>query len=501
MTIENVLVSVADKAGLSDFAGRLSRMGISILATGGTGRFLESEGIAYTNIAEITGRVEVLGGLVKTLHTGLHAGILADRGDQSHMAELASLGFRKIDMVVVNFYPLADSTGRHDLSFIDIGGPAMARAAAKNFRSCVPVSHPSWYERVAAELEAGGDVSEDLRWRLATDALGRTGAYDGQILSVVPCEDASRIGADSLLCTARKVMDLRYGENPHQRAAFYSLDGSAGFEILKGELSYNNLLDIDCCLSQLGEFDTTAAVVVKHVGPCGVAEAHGGLDALDRAYACDPMSAFGGVIGVNFRFDEACARLLAKRFVECVAAPDFDEAALALLEKKKRTRLVAFNKEIRQRTVLRTAIGGVLVQGVNDTLFTDELKFVSGPQPDQTVIDDLVFAWKAVKHVKSNAIVLAKVKRTIGIGAGQPSRVDAAKIAIRKATEFGHDLGGSVMASDGFFPFPDSIELAAGAGIAAVIQPGGSIRDKDVIARAEALGLTMALTSTRHFRH
>ncbi len=499
--IETALVSVADKSRLDELARRLSAIGVTLLATGGTGNYLKQKGIDHIDTAALTGKVEFLGGLVKTLHPAIHAGILAGRANEDHMAELASAGWRKIDMVVVNFYPLGSDRQGRDLSFIDIGGPSMARAAAKNFRSCVAVPHPSWYGRVLGELESAGDVSEDLRWELATDTLRRTGTYDAKTLTLVSPESNVEIGADSILLALEKTLDLRYGENPHQKAAFYTTTGRLHLEILKGTLSYNNMLDIDCCLNQLAEFENSAAVVVKHVGPCGVAEAKTGAEALTNAYACDPLSAFGGVIGVNFPFTEECAGILAKRFVECIIAPDFDEAALARLGKKKRTRLVRVPAFGPKAYTLRTAVCGMLGQSYDDQLLVEDLRFVSGDRPGDAVVGDLTFAWKAVKHVKSNAIVFVKDRRTIGIGAGQPSRVDAAKIAIRKAADEGHDLTGSVMASDGFFPFADSIELAAKAGAVAVIQPGGSIRDDEVIEAARSLGLTMALTGTRHFRH
>ena len=499
-TIENALVSVADKSGLVEFARGLARHGVRILATGGTAGHLKEHGLEVVDISTVTGKVEFLGGLVKTLHTAIHAGILADRDDASHMAELASLGWRKIDMVVVNFYPLAGGREERDLSFIDIGGPAMARAAAKNFGSCVPVPDPACYDRVLTELERGG-ISDDLRWALATDVLKRTGAYDARTLRAVPEGPDGQIASDSLLLGATKDIDLRYGENPHQQAAFYFPGDDTGLDVVKGELSYNNLLDVDCCLNQLAEFDGKAAVVVKHVGPCGTAEAEVGLGALESAYACDPLSAFGGVVGVNFTFDGECAGFLAKRFVECVVAPAFDDRAMERLAKKKRTRLVVNRSGRREQVVLKSALGGVLVQARDDILVAGDLEFASGGPPSGEALDDLLFAWKTVKHVKSNAIVFARSKRTLGIGAGQPSRVDATRIAIRKAGEHGHDLKESVMASDGFFPFPDCIELAAEAGARAVIQPGGSIRDREVIESAQSAGIAMVLTGTRHFRH
>jgi len=497
--LKTALVSVYDKTGLVEFAQALGRAGVAIIASGGTGEHLKSAGIECEDISKTTGKVELLGGLVKTLHPAIHAGILADRANPEHMKELASLGYKKIDMVVVNFYALPERPKGEDLSFIDIGGPAMARAASKNFRSCVPVADPSWYDAVAAELAAQGTVTSTLRWRLATDTLARTGTYDARVLSLIGQGDRT------LVLGLAKCLDLRYGENPHQQAGFYTPDGSCTFKVLKGSLSYNNLLDLACCVEQLAEFDARAAVIVKHVGPCGVAQSAKGVEALEGAYSCDPVSAFGGVVGVNFPFDKECADFLAKRFVECIIAPEFDATALEILEKKK-SRLVVgeagtLSPEGKDRLTLRTALGGVLVQTRDDVLIKDDLKFVSGERPSANILGDLLFAWKIVKHVKSNAIVFARDNRTLGIGAGQASRVDSARLAIMKAEQAGHDLKGSVMASDGFFPFPDSVELAARAGVAAVIQPGGSIRDEEVVAAAGRLGIAMAVTSMRHFKH
>jgi phosphoribosylaminoimidazolecarboxamide formyltransferase/IMP cyclohydrolase len=529
-SIATALISVSDKTGLDGFARRLSELGVRLVASGGTAEHLERAGVKATGISEITGRVDFLGGLVKTLHPAIHAGILADRTSPVHMEELKALGYRKIDMVVVNFYPLESERNARDLSFIDIGGPAMTRAAAKNFGSCVIVPDPGWYDKVIEDIEATGGVGQDLRWELALDALLRTGSYDAETLALVPGpslevpsgaasgvlpgEAGREAVPDSLLIGMKRLLKLRYGENPHQAAGFYGAGAGPGFEVLKGELSYNNILDLDCCLNALAEFDGSAAVVVKHVGPCGVAEADGGLDALKHAYACDPLSAFGGVIGVDFTFTEECAGFLARRFVECIVAPAFEEAALARLRKKKRTRVVAVPglrgprageagspSAGRGPASYRTAFGGMLVQSANKELMTGELEFAGGERPPDEVVRDLMFAWKAVKHVKSNAIVFARSGRTLGIGAGQPSRVDSTKIAVRKAVEGGHDLKGSVMASDGFFPFPDSVDLAYEAGARAVVQPGGSIRDGEVIGRARDLGMVMALTHTRHFRH
>jgi phosphoribosylaminoimidazolecarboxamide formyltransferase/IMP cyclohydrolase len=498
--IESALLSVHDKTGLDHLAHGLAAQGVRLLASGGTAGYLRQAGLECDDISKVTGRVELLGGLVKTLHPGIHAGILSDRSNPAHMKELAALGYSKIDMVVVNFYALPDVSVGMDLGFIDIGGPAMARAAAKNFRSCVPVPHPSWYGAVLAEIAAGGKVSEDLRWRLATDTLKRTGTYDARVLGKVGLGLEVGPGADSILLGLAKALGLRYGENPHQKAGFYTSTGEAGFEVLKGELSYNNILDVDCALEALRDFGGAAAVVVKHVGPCGLAEGTSAVEALEAAFECDPVSAFGGVVAVNSTFDAACAEFLGKRFVECIVADRFDEAALGRLAKKK-ARLVRAGPGRSDSVLLRSAAGGVLLQERDRVLGGDDLTFVSGERPDEEVVRDLAFAWKAVKHVRSNAVVLARAGRTLGIGAGQPSRVDSTRLAISKAAQFGHDLAGSVLASDGFFPFPDSIELAAAAGARAVIQPGGSIRDGEVIEAARRLGIVMATTSMRHFKH
>lgn len=497
--IETALVSVSDRDGLVEFVSGLVENGVGIIATGGTAAYLAESGIPVRDISEVTGKVEFLGGLVKTLHPAIHSGILADRSNPAHLDELRQQGWEKIDMVVVNFYPLAGGGRVENLGFIDIGGPTMARAASKNLFSCVPVTDPAYYDRVLEEVSAGGTVSDELRWELAGETIARTSYYDSLILAAA--RQSGHVGSfpGHVAFGGKRAIELRYGENPHQQAAYYSRFDSE-FEVKKGELSYNNILDIDCCLSQLTEFSGAAAVVVKHVGPCGAATGGRPEETLEWAYECDPVSAFGGVIGVNYEFDEACAAYLHKKFVECIVAPSFSEAALARLKKKKRTRLVAMDAVRRPGPETRTALGGLLAQSPDDVLLAGDLDFVAG-DAGGALAEELSFAWAVVKHVKSNGIVLARGSRTIGIGAGQPSRIDSTRIAIRKAGEHGHDIEGSVMASDGFFPFPDCVELAHAKGVVAVVQPGGSIRDQEVIARARELGMTMALTSMRHFRH
>jgi len=498
--IETALVSVSDRDGLVEFVRGLVESGVGIIATGGTAAYLTERGVSVREISEITGKVEFLGGLVKTLHPAIHSGILADRSNPHHLEELREQGWEKIDMVVVNFYPLAEGGRVENLGFMDIGGPTMARAASKNLFSCVPVTDPAYYGRVLEEVSAGGTVSDELRWELAGETIARTSFYDSLILAAARRSGHLSAFPGHITFGGKRAIELRYGENPHQKAAYYTRFESE-FEVLKGELSYNNILDVDCCLSQLAEFDGAAAVVVKHVGPCGAATGGRPEETLQWAYECDPLSAFGGVIGVNYEFDEACAAYLHKKFVECVVAPSFSEAALARLRKKKRTRLVTMESVKWPGPETRTALGGLLAQSPDDVLLPGDLNFVSGDAGDGAIAERLSFAWAVVKHVKSNAIVLARDFRAIGIGAGQPSRIDSTKIAIRKAGEHGHDIEGSVMASDGFFPFPDCVELAHANGVVAVVQPGGSIRDEEVIARARELGITMALTSMRHFRH
>jgi phosphoribosylaminoimidazolecarboxamide formyltransferase/IMP cyclohydrolase len=498
--VETALVSVSDRTGLAGFARGLARAGVRIIATGGTAAFLKENGLAVRETSEITGAVDFLGGLVKTLHPAIHAGILADRSQPSHMRELEQNRWDKIDMVVVNFYPLLDDGAVDNLGFMDIGGPTMARAASKNLFSCVPVTDPLYYDRVLEEITSSGTVSQGLRWELAGETIARTSFYDSAILDALI--RTGRIGGfpGHLTAGGRREIRLRYGENPHQQASFYTSRGAA-FQVLKGEVSYNNILDIDCCVSQVSEFREPAAVVVKHVGPCGAAAGGGPAETLSRAYECDPLSAFGGVIGTNHEFDEECAAYVAKKFVECIVAPSFSESALVRLQKKKKTRLVAAGSVRAARRMFRTALGGLLVQTADDVLLPGAMEFVGGAPPDPRIRRSLEFAWAVVKHVKSNAIVLARDTHTIGIGAGQPSRIDSARIAVRKAREHGHEVAGSVMASDGFFPFPDSVELAHENGVIAIAQPGGSIRDTEVIEKAEELGIIMALTHMRHFRH
>ncbi|MFA6366353.1 MAG: bifunctional phosphoribosylaminoimidazolecarboxamide formyltransferase/IMP cyclohydrolase [Candidatus Hydrogenedentales bacterium] len=509
------IISVYDKTGLVEFAGKLSMLGWSILASGGTAKALHGSGIAVEEIADYTAAPEILGGRVKTLHPAVHGGILA-RAAGEDLDEIRKLGYKAVDLVVVNLYPfektVADpACGRSDaIEQIDIGGVALIRAGAKNHERVTVLCDITDYEPVLSELKSAGSVSEATRKNLAAKAFAKTASYDTAIATWLADQANS---ADSkreepiFTLSGWKVQDLRYGENPHQSAELYAFEkgkGPLGGHILQGkELSYNNILDLDAAWHAVGRFRNPAAVVVKHLSPCGIAEAesadHAFLhEVLERAIACDPISAFGGVIAVNAVFTADCARSLGKLFAECIAAPGFDDEALDILARKKNLRLVIPGNGI-QRTEIRTVLGGFLRQDV-DAGDPEETRWntVSKRAPTETELRDLRFAWKACMSVKSNAIVFAKGGATVGIGGGQPNRVDSVRIAAQRA---GAKAAGSVLASDAFFPFPDSIEEAARAGITAVAHPGGSIRDAESIEAADRAGIAMVLVGVRHFRH
>jgi phosphoribosylaminoimidazolecarboxamide formyltransferase/IMP cyclohydrolase len=513
------ILSVYEKTGLVEFAAGLSRLGWSFLASGGTAAALKASGIPVEEIASYTGAREILGGRVKTLHPAIHGGILA-RESGPDLAEIAGLGYKAVDMVVVDLYPfektIADPSSERQeiIEKIDIGGVALLRAAAKNHERVAVLSSTEQYSPVLAELERLGSLSAETLRRLAGQAFARTASYDAAIAawfaSEGPAEaDATRSDPlpEILAFSGWKVQDLRYGENPHQRAALYSAKpaGSpmAGRLLQGKELSYNNILDLDAAWQAVSRFKTPAAVVVKHLTPCGIAEAREGTgdslaQALSKAIACDPISAFGGIIAVNRPFDEDCVRTLGELFAECIAAPGFSPVAQALLAKKKNLRVLIPGLE-KPRFEVRSVLGGFLRQDIDlGDPAASEWKVVSARAPSQEELKDLAFAWKACMSVKSNAIVFAREGATVGIGAGQPNRVDSVRIAARHA---GDKARGAVMASDAFFPFPDSVEEAAAAGISAIVQPGGSIRDKESLAAADRAGMAMVLTGVRHFRH
>jgi phosphoribosylaminoimidazolecarboxamide formyltransferase/IMP cyclohydrolase len=525
---ERALLSVHDKTGVVELARALAELNVEILSTGGTARLLRENGVKLRDVSEVTGSPEMLGGRVKTLHPAIHAGILARRDDPHHLEELRRHSISPIDLVVVNLYPFAATAARAEampaelVEEIDIGGPTMLRAAAKNFAAVAVVVSPQDYGRVIEELRARGEVSLEMRLELARKVFATTAAYDATIASTLEelrlgdtgLERAVAGAFPALLPThARKAMDLRYGENPHQRAALYRTGdraaGIAGAKQLQGkELSYNNLLDLDAAWELAREFEQPVCAIIKHTNPCGVAiarpEGSGQDEAYARAYACDPVSAFGCVLAFNRPLAATTAEAMGKHFVEAIAAPGYEVPALAALEKKKNLRLLEVTGAGTDCWRARSISGGLLVQDADVSKFDfGRLRAVTARQPTAAEMEALLFAWVVCKHAKSNAIVYAREGRTVGIGAGQMSRVDSVKLGAMKARELGHAdaLKGSVVASDAFFPFPDGVEEAARAGATAVIQPGGSVRDEEVIASANRLGLAMVLTGIRHFRH
>jgi phosphoribosylaminoimidazolecarboxamide formyltransferase/IMP cyclohydrolase len=524
--IRRALISVSDKTGVERFARQLAALGVEIISTGGTAKLLRDAGIPTREVAELTGWPEMLGGRVKTLHPKVHGGILFRRSDAGDQAAVAHHGISPIDLVAVNLYPFEETAAKRELSAeelienIDIGGPAMLRSAAKNFRDVIVICDPGDYSRVADELAASGDIDLATRSALARKVFAATSRYDGLIAMelerVSAREGKLELSERSALperlhLALEQKQAMRYGENPHQNAALYVSSGHApsslaGAKQLQGkELSYNNLVDLDSAWRLALEFERPAAVIVKHNNPCGAAE----LETLDEAYLaaleCDPVSAFGGVMAFNRVMDARTADEVAKLFVECIAASGYDAAAREKFAAKKNLRLMEVRATAagpvltRDDLELKRVSGGVLVQTPDlYALRPEELKIVSKRAPTAAELNDLLFGWKVCKHVKSNAIVFARDGRTVAVGAGQMSRVDSVRIAVMKAQT---SLAGSVVASDAFFPFPDGVEEAAKAGATAFIQPGGSVRDADVIAAADRLNLAMVFTGVRHFRH
>jgi len=514
--IQRALLSVTDKTGLVDFARVLSALGIELISTGGTAKLLRDSGIAVKDISELTGFPEMLDGRVKTLHPKVHGGILHRRGDPKHVAAVQEHGIQPIDMVVVNLYAFEKTAAKPGVAFeelienIDIGGPSMIRSAAKNFHDVAIVTSPSDYAGIASELErGGGGLSTETKWRLAQKAFATTAAYDSAIASTLEQisleklqEEQASAFPNTLRFSFQKTIDLRYGENPHQKAAMYS-DGSgvgvANAHQHQGkELSYNNIVDLQAAWDLAQEFEEPVVAIIKHTNPCGTATGKTLAEAYKRALECDPVSAFGGVIGLNRPIDAEAAEEMHKLFLEVIAAPGFDDAAKVKFASKKNLRLVEV-KAANQKWVLKNVSGGMLVQDADTRALQDtDLKVVTKRPPTPEETRALLFAWKVCKHVKSNAIVYARDGQTVGVGAGQMSRVDSAKIGAMKAQL---PLKGTVAASDAFFPFPDGVEEIAKAGATAIIQPGGSQRDPEVIEAADRLGLAMLFTGVRHFRH
>src|SRR5438874_8449338 len=507
MKITRALISVSDKTGVAAFARALERQGVDIISTGGTAALLRKEKIPVREISNFTALPEVLDGRVKTLHPRVHGGLLYRRGDAKHEAEARQCGFDPIDLVVVNLYPFEATVAKPNvkpaeaIENIDIGGPSMIRSAAKNYESVTVVVDPADYDAVLENIRDNkGETTLKLRERLAIKAFVRTADYDRAISSFLNKEQATDASFSLSLPLA---MRLRYGENPHQIAALYG-DFEKYFEKLHGkELSFNNILDVSAATNLIAEFEEPTVAILKHTNPCGVGSDLDLRNAWDKAFATDKQAPFGGIIVCNRTLDEPLAKVISEIFSEVIIAPDFDPEARAILQKKKNLRLIRLltpPTQARPPTDLRSVCGGLLVQNA-DVVGEITQNVVTKRRPTKTELKAMLFGWRVVKHVKSNAIVYARADRTLGVGAGQMSRVDASRIAIWKAKEAGLSLKGSAIASDAFFPFPDGLVAAADAGATCVIQPGGSVRDEEVIAAANQRKMAMMFTGVRHFRH
>ncbi|MGH3024204.1 MAG: bifunctional phosphoribosylaminoimidazolecarboxamide formyltransferase/IMP cyclohydrolase [Gaiellaceae bacterium] len=513
MQVGRALISVFDKTGLDVFARGLNDLGIEIVASGGTAAYVAELGIDVVPVEELTDVPELLGGRVKTLHPNIHAGILARRGREADLDQLRAEGIRTFDLVCVNLYPFQSVTGRRNVreeeavEMIDIGGPALLRAAAKNFVDVVPVCDPGRYEELLGLLSRDR-VDLDLRRRLAAEAFAHTAAYEASIATWFADVETF---PPRLLLSLERQSGLPYGENPHQRAAYYAEAGArrhllSRVEHLNGKpLSFNNLNDLDAARALAREFALPTCVIVKHANPCGCGVAATIEEAYEKALAADPVSAYGGVIALNRRVSPELAGRLADHFLEVLIAPEYEDDALAKLREKEALRVLA-DRERRGPAPgdrdYRRVLGGFLVQDADAEVDDREgMEVVAGGPPEEQVWGDLLFAWRVVKHVASNAIVIARDLQTLGIGAGQMSRVDAVRLALEKAAEQGHDVTGAVLASDAFFPFADGPRLALEAGVSAVVQPGGSKRDEEVVAAMAEAGAAMVFTSRRHFRH
>jgi len=515
--VSRALLSVSDKTGVVDFAAGLAEQGIEILSTGGTAKLLRESGLKVRDVSDVTGFPEMLDGRVKTLHPKVHGGILAIRSNPQHQKQVAEHQIEFIDLVAVNLYPFEKTAAKPGVTLeelienIDIGGPSMIRSAAKNFHDVTVVVDAQDFSPVLAELRANqGSISPETRARLARKAFATTAAYDGAISTTLQRWANGGALPERLHLNYRKTMDLRYGENPHQRAALY-VDpavggrGLASARQLQGkELSFNNLVDLEASWRLVKEFDEPTTVIVKHTNPCGVGSAATLREGYQRALDVDPVSAFGSVIALNRPLDAETAAAMSKLFVEALVAPGYEPAALERMGEKKNLRVLDMGTASGDEEGLQLkAIGGGLLVQSPDTLGAtpQDWKCVTHRQPTESEMRGLVFAWRVVKHVKSNAIVYAREGVLVGVGAGQMSRVDSVRLGAAKARELKHPLEGTVVASDAFFPVPDGVEEAAKAGATAVVQPGGSVRDQDVIDAANRLGLAMMFTGARHFRH
>ncbi len=511
--MKRALISVFDKTGIVDFAKSLDSLGWQIISTGGTSKKLKEEGIQVQDISDLTRFPECFDGRVKTLHPNVEGGILAIRDNENHQKQMSELGVEPIDIVVCNLYPFKQTVLKPGVSHeeiienIDIGGPTMIRAAAKNYKFVTVITDPEDYPKVIEELQTNGETSASTKEMLAAKVFIHTAHYDALIADYFS-ERLEIASPKTLTLTYEKKQDLRYGENPHQSATFYtSIKGTKGtltsaIQLHGKELSYNNIGDTDGALEVLKEFDEPTIVAAKHANPCGVGSADTLLEAYKKAYEADPVSIFGGIVAANQEIDGATAAEMAKVFLEVIVAPSYSQEALDILTKKKNIRLLQLEEighKDKKAAKAKTVLGGLLIQSLDTELISEkDLKIVSKRKPTAQEMDDLLFAWKVVKHTKSNGIAIAKDKCTTGVGPGQVSRIWALENAIRQG---GERIAGSVMASDAFFPFPDCVEAAHKAGITAIIQPGGSVRDQESIEAADRYGIAMIFTGMRHFKH
>jgi phosphoribosylaminoimidazolecarboxamide formyltransferase/IMP cyclohydrolase len=513
MLKKRALISVSDKTGIIEFAHELAAMGYEIISTGGTAKVLEDSGIAVVGISEVTGFPECLDGRVKTLHPKIHGGLLAIRDNREHMSTLAALDISTIDLVVVNLYPFRQTIEKPEVSLeeaienIDIGGPSMLRAAAKNYRYVAVLTDPSDYDAVLQEIRQDGDTTEATRFRLAAKTFALTASYDCMISNYLRAKAGLEQYPDIITMTFEKQQELRYGENPHQSAAYYKEllpeEGSLvnAVQLHGKELSYNNINDLNGAVETLLEYEEPTAVAVKHANPCGIGTGSTLLEAYKRAFQADETSIFGGIIALNRTVDKVTAEEINRIFIELVIAPAYTQEALNILRSKKNIRLLELNMKDKssKQKLLKSVSGGLLVQEADArSLVEADLKVVTTRKPNEEELKNLLFAWKAVKHVKSNAIVVAKDNMTLGIGPGQTNRIWAAEMALHRA---GAAAKGAVLASDAFFPFSDVVIEAAKAGITAIIQPGGSIKDQDSIDECNKHGIAMVFTGVRHFMH
>lgn len=518
--MKRALISVSDKTGIIDFAKELTNLGYEIISTGGTHKALEEAGLKVIGISDVTGFPECLDGRVKTLHPSIHAGVLAIRGNEEHMRQLKELGIDTIDMVVVNLYPFKQTilkpgvTREEAIENIDIGGPTMIRAAAKNYQDVAVVIDPKDYDKIISEIKETGDISVDTKFYLSAKVFMHTSHYDSLIADYMKKAAGIEQFPDTISLTYEKVQEMRYGENPHQKAAFYKEVGAGegmltnAVQLHGKELSFNNINDTNGALELLKEYTEPTIVACKHSNPCGVASAETIHEAYVKAYNSDPVSIFGGIIVANREIDKATAEEINKIFVEIVLAPSFSKEALEVLEQKKNIRLLTLEgidkKQPKGSIDIKKVSGGILIQDIdNELLHEEELKVVTKRKPTEKEMEDLLFAWKMVKYTKSNGIAIGKDKQSVGIGPGQVNRIWACKQAIEHGIDhLGADtVKGAALASDAFFPFPDCVEECAKAGITAIIQPGGSIKDQASIDACDEAGIAMVFTGMRHFRH